>query len=160
MHHWGLEDWEFRINRRRRFLGMCFNESRRIELSQTYIRNNDSEHVRYTLLHEIAHALAPNHGHDNVWYDTVMLIGGRAKVKCSDAVMPPGNWQAVCPNCSKNFSKLRKPKWVDAFHCVKCGEERGTLIFERVQCMPRKALRQRRAGSLIGAGETDDRANT
>ncbi len=133
MGHWSLDDWEFRINRRRRALGMCFIESKRIELSQVYICNNDREHVRDTILHEIAHALAPGHGHDQVWLDTVMIIGGRAKVKCSDAVMPPGSWQAECPSCQKVFSKLRKPKCLDAFHCIGCGEEKGALLFERVR---------------------------
>src|ERR1700733_2821262 len=137
MCHWSLDDWEFRINRRRRALGMCFVESKRIELSQVYIRNNDSEHVRDTILHEIAHALAPGHGHDQIWLDTVMIIGGRAKVKCSDAIMPPGSWQAECPNCRKLFSQLRKPKWGDAFHCLGCGEEKGALLFERVAATAR-----------------------
>jgi predicted SprT family Zn-dependent metalloprotease len=131
MQEWGLEDWCFKINRRRRSLGMCFFESRRIELSAIYLQNNSAEHVIGTLLHEIAHALTPNHGHDKFWLEAVVRIGGRAKIKCSDAKMPLGNWRAQCPSCDKTFSRHRKPRVIDIFHCTVCGEERGTLEFQR-----------------------------
>jgi predicted SprT family Zn-dependent metalloprotease len=133
MQRWGLHDWCFKINRRRRSLGMCFFGSRRIELSIIYIRNNSVEHIRQTLLHEIAHALTPNHGHDKVWLEVVEQIGGRAKVKCSDAQMPLGHWRAECPTCCKTFSRHRKPRTDDIFHCTACGEDRGLLTFERMQ---------------------------
>jgi predicted SprT family Zn-dependent metalloprotease len=131
MNRWGLHDWEFKVNRRRRALGMCFAESKRLELSSIYIRNNDAEHVQDTILHEIAHALTPDHGHDKVWLAAAMRIGGRAKVKCTDAKMPPGQWQAQCPSCQRRFSRHRKPRLIDEFHCVTCGEERGSLLFAR-----------------------------
>ena len=130
MNQWGLDDWRFKINRRRRSLGMCFFESKRIELSAIYLQNNTTEHVVETLLHEIAHALTPNHGHDKVWFDEVVRIGGRAKIKCSDAKMPLGNWRAQCPSCDKTFSRHRRPRVIDVFHCTICGEERGTLEFQ------------------------------
>ena len=132
MRRWGLDDWCFKINRRRRSLGMCFFESRRIELSAIYIRNNSCEHVCETLLHEIAHALTPNHGHDKIWLQEVVRIGGRAKIKCTDATMPLGHWRAQCPSCDKTFSRHRKPRMIDVFHCTSCGEEKGTLEFQRL----------------------------
>lgn len=147
MHRWGLHDWSFKINRRRRSLGMCYVGSRRIELSVIYIRNNSAEHIKETLLHEIAHALTPNHGHDKIWLDVVEQIGGRAKVKCSDAQMPLGHWRAKCPTCCKTFSRHRKPRIDDIFHCTACGEERGLLTFERIAPVKLETGR-RRSGAL------------
>lgn len=128
---WGLTDYRFKLNRRRRSLGMCFIESKRIELSTIYIQHNSADHVCQTLLHEIAHALTPHHAHDKVWLDAVKKIGGRAKIKCADANMPAGLWRASCPSCAKVFSRHRKPRTLDVFHCTICGEEKGSLKFER-----------------------------
>lgn len=157
MTEWGLDDWCFKINRRRRSLGMCYFESKRIELSAIYLQNNSAEHVEGTLLHEIAHALTPNHGHDKIWLEEVIRIGGRAKIKCSDAKMPLGIWRAHCPNCAKTFSRHRKPRPVDVFHCTVCGEERGILEFNRVAeikpIRPHKTVAMALAQSIFASNE-------
>ena len=53
----GLGDWHFGWNRRKRALGLCRYQERRIELSAYFVRDNEAEIVRETILHEIAHAL-------------------------------------------------------------------------------------------------------
>ena len=75
----GLHEWSFAYNRRKRALGFCFYEPRRIELSIHFVEHNSLEAIRDTLLHEIAHALVgPGHGHDAVWKCQCLRIGASA----------------------------------------------------------------------------------
>ena len=73
---------------------LCRYGTRTIELSVFLVDRNGPEEVRDTILHEIAHALVgPGHGHDAVWKRQCIEIGARP-VRCGDADMPDGKWQA------------------------------------------------------------------
>src|SRR5436190_24197018 len=94
---YGLQDWSFAFNRRKRDMGLCLYGSRVIQLSMHFILLNDNVAVRDTLLHEIAHALVgPGHGHDVVWKRKCLRIGARPERLCKDVNMPEGRWQARC----------------------------------------------------------------
>src|SRR3979411_379819 len=62
MGRWGLSNWQFGFNRRKRAFGLCrFPHGvspGRIELSVYAIECNSEDELRDTILHEIAHALA------------------------------------------------------------------------------------------------------
>ena len=58
MRLFGVGDWSFGWNWRKRALGLCRYRERKIELSRWFVKANGEGIVRETILHEIAHALA------------------------------------------------------------------------------------------------------
>jgi predicted SprT family Zn-dependent metalloprotease len=125
----GLQDWSFAFNRRKRSMGMCFYERQAIELSIWFIERNAEEAIRDTLLHEIAHALVgPGHGHDEVWKQKCIAIGAQP-VRCGQADMPAGRWQARCTSCDFCYYRHRRPKRLKGWFCRTCGPERGKLVW-------------------------------
>lgn len=128
----GLRDWTYDTNNRKRALGLCFSELKKIELSVHFIEHNKASVVRDTILHEIAHALVgTEHRHDEVWMAKAGEIGCVPRRLNRRAVMPPGPWQATCAGCGRFFSKFRKPKKVTGFNCRNCGPKLGRLSFKR-----------------------------
>jgi hypothetical protein len=83
MTRFGLIDkgWKFAWNKRARAYGVCKYRVQRIELSSVLIPHLKMEDIRATILHEIAHALTPGHGHDRVWRDVCIRIGGTGLVR-------------------------------------------------------------------------------
>src|SRR4051794_12385578 len=72
----GLADWDFAWNWRKRALGLCRYRERRIELSRWFVKANGEEMVRETVLHEIAHALAGEKaGHGDRWKAMCVKVG-------------------------------------------------------------------------------------
>lgn len=129
MGQYGLLDWTFVYNRRKRALGLCRYATKTIELSIYFVDGNTIEEVRDTLLHEIAHALVgPGHGHDWVWKVKCAEVGARPE-RCGEADMPEGRWKAACPACGQGFSRHRRPRTLRGWCCKKCGPERGKLIW-------------------------------
>lgn len=56
----GLLEWSFSFDNAIERFGSCRLTSKKISLSKKLIELNSIERVRNTLLHEIAHALAPH----------------------------------------------------------------------------------------------------
>ena len=70
----GLVGWRIKLDHARRRAGQCDYTNKIISLSRFYVRHADIDHIRDTILHEIAHALVgPRHGHD--------ACGGKRPVK-------------------------------------------------------------------------------
>lgn len=137
----GLIDWSFGFNRNKRRLGVCKAYLKRIELSEPYVVANDIEHVKDTILHEVAHALVGvDHGHDAVWKDMCVKLGCTPKGCESEALMPVGDWRAQCPGCKKTFNRHRKPVHVRGLYCVVCGPETGRLTFSNQKFEYRKRI--------------------
>jgi predicted SprT family Zn-dependent metalloprotease len=137
MKQFGLSDWQFAFNRRKRVLGLCFYPDGvnpgRIELSVYAVDLNDEAAIRDTLLHEIAHALAGEmgeYGHGRVWKEKARKLGARPTA-CSAEKRMPGNWQARCNGCGRVHTRFRKPKVLEHF-CLACGLEKGRLTFAPV----------------------------
>lgn len=125
----GLTDWSFGFNRRKRGLGLCIYDSRRIELSIHFVVRNAEPDVRDTILHEIAHALAgPEAGHGQAWKDICLQIGA-IPARCGEAAMPPGRWRATCPGCQRDHHRHRRPLPKRTYFCRDCGPQRGELTF-------------------------------
>ena len=63
MREHGLHGWTVRLDNARRRAGQCDYRRREISLSRHYVRHAEDDHIRDTILHEIAHALVgPRHG--------------------------------------------------------------------------------------------------
>lgn len=144
MRRHGLIDWTFALNTRKRTLGICYETSRRIELSIRFVEHNDIDQVRDTILHEIAHALVGvDHGHDEVWRDMAFTIGANPRRTSRLGTMPPGEWQALCGGCGTLFSKHRKPKRLTGTMCKNCGPDTGRLVYEKHESTVRKSTEGR-----------------
>ena len=129
MGQFGLQDWTFVFNKRKRALGLCRYTTKTIELSIFLVDGNSDEEVRDTLLHEIAHALVgPGHGHDSVWKVKCAEVGARPE-RCGEAEMPEGRWKASCPACGTAFTRHRRPKTLGGWSCRGCGPEKGKLTW-------------------------------
>ena len=76
MNEHGLAGWRVKLDHARRRAGQCDFTAQTISLSRHYVRYAETDHIRDTILHEIAHALVgPKHGHDAVWRKKAREIG-------------------------------------------------------------------------------------
>ena len=129
---YGLHDWSFAFNRRKREMGLCLYGLQRIELSLHFVELNGEEAIRETLRHEIAHALVgPGHGHDAVWKQKCREVGAKAERLCYEVKMPEGRWHARCGGCGMLHSRHRRPKHAGGWYCIHCGRDRGRLTWNR-----------------------------
>lgn len=110
--------WTFKLNNRKRSLGVCKYGPRRIEISR-YIISLPREEIIDTILHEIAHALVgPTHGHNHVWKAKCREIGCKPQ-RCADQPMnAPAKWKLVCTTCGYERKRHRRTKKVRA--CGQC----------------------------------------
>jgi predicted SprT family Zn-dependent metalloprotease len=133
MARFGLAEWQFAFNKRKRRMGQCvyphLGQPGRIELSVYFVLLNDWSEIEDTIRHEISHALAgPKAGHGHTWRCMCHITGARPQA-CSDMPMPKGRWRAQCPNCGKEFNRFRRPKHNVGWHCVACGPDRGSVTW-------------------------------
>jgi hypothetical protein len=83
MNKHGLQNWSARLMKSARVLGNCSPSKKIIRLSIHLIDSGTPEQILNTILHEIAHALCPGHGHDKTWVDMAKKLGCDGK-RCSD----------------------------------------------------------------------------
>lgn len=123
----GLMGWTVRLDHARRRAGQCDYTRRVISLSRHYVRHAEVDHIRDTILHEIAHALVgPRHGHDAIWRRKAREIGCTA-TRCHTLTFADAAWVMCCPNgCFAVDRHRRKTGLV----CVKCREP---VVFHRRQ---------------------------
>lgn len=125
----GLADWSFGYDHARRRFGRCDYTHRRITLSKSLTFLNPLEEVRDTLLHEIAHALAPGAKHGPRWRMMCLKVGARP-VRCytdTQVVSPPRKpamYQLGCPRCDWWVDRRRMSQ--QKYQCAKC---RGVVVF-------------------------------
>ena len=90
--------------------------TKKVELSSQLVAINDEEVVKRVILHEIAHALTEGHGHDNVWREKLLELGGDGK-RCYDRTdtnvletrRSSKLYKLVCQECgADNFGRYRR----------------------------------------------------
>ncbi len=139
MREHGLDGWVFKFDRAKRRFGQCNYRTWTISLSAPLVALNSEERVRNTILHEIAHALAPGHHHDRVWQATARSIGcDGSRCYSSDAVeMPAGAWRGTCPSCGKHVERHRLTDKGRRAACRACCkgryDARFVFVWERVK---------------------------
>lgn len=115
----GLDGWTVVLDNAKTRAGVCRFGTRQIGLSRPLTALHDEEHVRDTILHEIAHALVgPTHGHDAVWRRTARTIGCSG-TRClpADAPVVVGSWVGRCP-AGHEVTRHRRPRRVTS--CTRC----------------------------------------
>ena len=104
----GLVGWRIKLDHARRRAGQCDFTNKTISLSRLYVRHADIDHIRDTILHEIAHALVgPRHGHDAVWRQKAREIGCTAK-RCHSLSFARAKWMMTCPKGCFSVERHRK----------------------------------------------------
>jgi len=104
----GLIGWRVKLDHARRRAGQCNYTTKVISLSRLYVRNAGKDHIRDTILHEIAHALVgPHHGHDAVWRQKAREIGCTA-TRCHSLSFSKARWVMQCPNGCFSVERHRR----------------------------------------------------
>lgn len=87
----GADGYSFSwMKRRTRFhrAGQCDWKKKLIQLQPEYVEQYSEEEVLDTILHEIAHALRPRHGHNKFWRKTAVSIGCTGERYCKTKATP------------------------------------------------------------------------
>jgi SprT protein len=116
-------DWSFRFDRSKVRFGKCNYTKKEISLSRHLVELNGREEVRETILHEIAHALAPRGaGHGAAWRAVALSLGCNGR-RCygEEVVRPAPKYKGTCPSCRKVIYRHRRA-------VVACG--RCTPLFD------------------------------
>ena len=120
----GLSDWRIKLDHARRRAGQCDYNKKEISLSRHYVRYAEMDHIRDTILHEIAHALVgPNHGHDAVWRQQARAIGCTA-TRCHTLNFSHARWIMRCPNGCFEVERHRRKS---GLLCATC---KSPVVFE------------------------------
>ena len=94
----GLTGWRLTLDHAKRRAGQCDYKNKTISLSRHYVKYADEDHIKDTILHEIAHALVgPRHGHNAVWRQKAREIGCSA-MRCHNLTFSQARWMMVCPD--------------------------------------------------------------
>src|SRR6187399_2476639 len=91
MNKHGLQDWTVRLNQNAesRFLGLCSYKDKTIILSAHHIDIHPDPDVINTIRHEVAHALTPGCGHNDIWAAKAREIGCDNTLPCSNLSLSP-----------------------------------------------------------------------
>jgi predicted SprT family Zn-dependent metalloprotease len=126
MRRYGLHDWFFQLNGRKKTVGLCLGHSEIIALSVHFCEMNPLDKVEDTIRQEIAHALVGvEHGHEAVWQGKARELGANPERLCRDAVMPDGRWRTTCPSCQQHYHRHRRPRRLVGWYCPGCGPAKG-----------------------------------
>ena len=127
----GLSDWHVRINTdmTKGFLGLCSYRDKAIILSAQHIDIHDAMMVKNTINHELAHALAPGHSHDDVWKAKARECGCYDTNPCSSLSFTPEAINAIRSGATLEIeveeTLIRTPKYkVTRLQdkCADCGK--------------------------------------
>ena len=122
----GLVGWRVKLDHARRRAGQCDYTNKTISLSRLYVRHADIDHIRDTILHEIAHALVgPQHGHDAVWRQKAREIGCTA-TRCHSLSFARAKWVMTCPNGCFSVERHRRKSGLLCASCKSAVEFHAT----------------------------------
>jgi len=132
------DGWKFEFSKHKTCAGMCYGWRKLIVLSGYYVEHNSDEEIINTMLHEIAHALAPEcEHHGKVWRaifrDLLIKYNQPVNVsRCYDSQkvkMPKGKYLLYCTEtwCGKKWERHKKCWWFE--------HKNANDILTRVNCL-------------------------
>lgn len=108
-----IKGWTFYFDNAKVRFGSCHHGLKRITLSRVLVELNEEQHVRMTILHEIAHALVgADNGHNNIWKKQARALGhDGSRTYSDDVITPPRDnkkWKGACPNCKRSVFRYSR----------------------------------------------------
>lgn len=91
------QGWRFRFDHARVRAGQCSYAKKIISVSRHFATSASRAEVTDTLLHEIAHALTPSHGHDRVWRSVALRLGCKGQ-RCHSSRFMKARYIQQCSN--------------------------------------------------------------
>lgn len=119
------QGWGIRWDRAKQRAGQCNYTYRRISLSEPLFAHFDESAATLVILHEVAHALTPGHGHDRVWRAKCIAIGGDGKRCCDEvaAAKAIAKYEIKCSTTGRSLGFAnRKGKRLAAGRCRCCNQ--------------------------------------
>jgi len=113
-------EWSFVFDRSKVRFGKCDYRRQQISLSRHLVELNGEEEVQDTILHEIAHALAPRGaGHGPKWRSLAIAIGCNGR-RCygHEVARPMPKFKGTCPVCRRVIYRHRRA----VIACGKCAD--------------------------------------
>src|SRR5262245_34854974 len=126
-----LEDWHIRLSAEtyRPFLGMCSYKDKTIILNAHHIDQHPDEEIHNTINHEVAHALTPNCGHNEIWQAKARELGCDNVSPCASYNLSPEAIDAIRSGAQLEITfeteVIRKPKFTISRlqdKCPTCGK--------------------------------------
>lgn len=94
----GLGAWTVRLSKLEKhswFLGLCDYKNKCIIINGFHVEMHGDAETKCTILHEVAHALTPGHGHDDIWAAKAREIGCDNTNACSHLSLSPNIIDAI-----------------------------------------------------------------
>lgn len=108
---YGISDWRFGYDSAKRRAGACHGSRKLITLSSFFATHNSAEEIQGTIVHEIAHALAPASEHHGPIWRAIAIAMGDSGDRCYDnkkVIMPKGRFVYECPGCKKEVHRHKR----------------------------------------------------
>lgn len=124
--------WRLVLDNAKTRAGQTQYSTKTISLSRPMTKARDAQTVRNTILHEIAHALTPGHGHDRVWRAQHIALGGTGE-RCTSGESVKGRYEGTCPNGHKRYRHRLSKAITAGASCGVCNphkfDERYRLVW-------------------------------
>src|SRR5262249_52473488 len=104
--------WSFQFDSSKVRFGKCDYRRKQISMSRYLVALNTESEVRDTILHEIAHVLAPRgDGHGPAWRSIAHAIGCNGR-RCygNEVTRPKPKYKGTCPVCKTVIYRHRRNK--------------------------------------------------
>jgi predicted SprT family Zn-dependent metalloprotease len=140
MNYHGLlnRGWQFKLDSAKRRHGVCRRWCRTISISEAVTLLNSEDEVLDTILHEIAHAIAPAGAHHGPQWKLVAREVGARPQRCAStsSVSVPHLWEGYCSDCPAIAKRHRMPNdnmRTTGYHTPCRGKSnRGKLVWKYV----------------------------
>jgi predicted SprT family Zn-dependent metalloprotease len=132
---YNLPTWNFRLIHSTKFLGRCAYHNQEIQIAKLHLETHTNMQIIDTILHEIAHALTPGHGHDEVWQAKCREIGALAEARADDTFAPyVKEVEVICLDCNRVVARRHRAPSKNLIH-GNCRDRAhgGKLTFRRVK---------------------------
>lgn len=84
-----LADWKIEVSARITASGgYCYQSKKLIRIAEWQVLRAPKRELLDTIRHEVAHALTPGHGHDELWQFACLLTGAKPKRCYDDEYIP------------------------------------------------------------------------
>lgn len=127
---YGLGDWGVRLTSdpNQPFLGLCMHRDKCIILNAHHVDIHPDAEIINTIKHEVAHALCPGQGHNNVWSTKAREMGCDNTLPCSHLSLPKNVIDGIRSSATIEMTVeeethvIRKPKFTVTRLQDKCPE--------------------------------------